>query len=117
MSVPADLSIASVARLYAAKRMTPSELVAALLDRIGAGRPDWIFVTPRDAAFAACARLEVRRVAGEMLPLYGVPFGVKDNIDVAGMTTTAACPDFAYVPTHSARSVELLEQAGAICLG
>jgi len=117
VSVPADLSIASVTRLYAAKRTTPRELVAASLDRIGGGRPDWLFVTPRDDAFAACARLDTRRAAGEALPLYGVPFGVKDNIDVAGMPTTAACPDFAYVPARSARSVELLEDAGAICLG
>ena len=65
----------------------------------------------------ACAELEARRAAGEPLPLYGVPFGVKDNIDVAGMPTTAACPTFSHVPSRSARSVELLVQAGAICLG
>ena len=72
---------------------------------------------PRDEALAACADVERRRAAGETLPLYGVPFGVKDNIDVAGMPTTAACPAFSRLPPHSARSVELLLQAGAICLG
>jgi amidase/allophanate hydrolase len=46
-----------------------------------------------------------------------VPFAVKDNIDVAGMPTTAACPAFSYRPEHSARSVELLLEAGAVCLG
>jgi amidase/allophanate hydrolase len=46
-----------------------------------------------------------------------VPFGVKDNIDVAGMPTTAACPDFSFVPEQSARSVALLLDAGAICIG
>ena len=53
----------------------------------------------------------------ERLPLYGIPFAVKDNIDVAGLPTTAACPAFAYVPERSAHVVERLEQAGAILIG
>lgn len=51
------------------------------------------------------------------LPLYGVPFAVKDNIDVAGMPTTAACPAFSYTPEHDAVSVARLKAAGAIVLG
>lgn len=51
------------------------------------------------------------------LPLYGVPFVVKDNIDLAKVPTSAACPSFAYIPTQSARVVQNLLQAGAICLG
>ena len=50
-------------------------------------------------------------------PLYGIPFAVKDNIDVAGLPTTAACPDFAYVPRESAPVVDRLRAAGAICVG
>jgi allophanate hydrolase len=50
-------------------------------------------------------------------PLYGVPFAVKDNIDVAGWMTTAACPEFAYVAARTARVVERLIQAGAVLLG
>ena len=50
-------------------------------------------------------------------PLYGVPFAVKDNIDVAGLPTTAACPAFAYSPRKSAFVVERLERAGAIVIG
>ncbi len=46
-----------------------------------------------------------------------MPFAVKDNIDVAGLPTTAACPDYAYVPTRSAAAVERLEAAGAILIG
>ncbi len=113
----ADLSVTALDRIYASGQMGPRDLVAALYDRIGSGRPDWIFLRPRDGALAACASVEARRAAGEPLALYGVPFGVKDNIDVAGMPTTAACPSFSHVPARSARSVELLEQAGAICLG
>ncbi len=51
------------------------------------------------------------------LPLFGLPFAAKDNIDVAGLPTTAACPAFAYEPARSAAVVELLERAGAVCLG
>jgi allophanate hydrolase len=50
-------------------------------------------------------------------PLFGLPFAAKDNIDVAGLSTTAACPAFAYQPPCSAVVVELLERAGAICIG
>ena len=51
------------------------------------------------------------------LPLWGVPFVVKDNIDVAGWPTTAACPEFAYVPEEDATVVRLLREAGAIPVG
>ena len=53
----------------------------------------------------------------DRLPLYGVLFAVKDNIDVAGMPTTAGCPAFAYTPAHSAPVVMRLEAAGAILVG
>jgi allophanate hydrolase len=49
------------------------------------------------------------------LPLAGVPFAVKDNIDVAGLATTAACPAFAYAPEASATVVARLLAAGALC--
>lgn len=54
---------------------------------------------------------------GKDLPLYGIPYAAKDNIDVAGLPTTAACPDFSYNPTESATVVRLLDEAGAICFG
>lgn len=50
-------------------------------------------------------------------PLWGVPFAVKDNIDVAGMPTTCACPDFSYTPEVNARTVACLLAAGGVCLG
>ena len=77
----------------------------------------WIHVRPKDEAIAACSALIERARNGEHFPLLGVPFGVKDNIDVAGMPTTAACASFSYTPTQSAVSVERLTAAGAICLG
>jgi allophanate hydrolase len=77
----------------------------------------WIHVRPREEAREECRGLMARARAGETLPLLGIPFGVKDNIDVQGMPTTAACPAFSYTPSRSAKSVERLIAAGAICLG
>ncbi|OCK54060.1 allophanate hydrolase [Bradyrhizobium sp. LMTR 3] len=77
----------------------------------------WIHVRRREEAREECRRLMARARAGENLPLLGIPFGVKDNIDVQGMPTTAACPTFSYMPPRSAKSVERLIAAGAICLG
>ena len=113
-----DLSFPGLQRAYAS-RATPGDVVAAIYDRIEAGSiaPGSIHLRARADALRACAEAEARRAAGATLPLYGIPFGAKDNIDVAGMPTTAACPAFSHVPEISARSVELLLQAGAICLG
>ncbi len=61
------------------------------------------------------ARLE--GLPPESLPLYGVPFAIKDNIDLAGIPTTAGCPEFAYVPQRSAFVVQCLIDAGAVPLG
>ncbi|MGY3236513.1 allophanate hydrolase [Bradyrhizobium sp. USDA 4448] len=77
----------------------------------------WIHVRPKEEALTEAQSLARRAAQGEFLPLLGVPFGVKDNIDVAGMPTTAACPSFAYVAERSAGCVERLVAAGAICIG
>src|SRR5271168_5324151 len=75
----------------------------------------FIAIRPKAEALAIAARLEASGSAGK--PLYGVPFVVKDNIDVAGLPTTAGCPAFAYRPQRSAFVVERLERAGAIAIG
>eukprot|EP01042_Synura_sphagnicola_P025385 gene25385-32600_t len=62
-------------------------------------------------------RLAARIAAGEALPLAGVPFAIKDNIDLAGSPTTAGCPDFAYQPGQSANVVARLIAAGAVPVG
>ncbi|HJZ20205.1 MAG TPA: amidase family protein, partial [Bradyrhizobium sp.] len=99
--------------------LNPIEAIATAYRRIEAeaDRNCWIYVRPIEEAREECGRLMTRAKAGENLPLLGVPFGVKDNIDVEGMPTTAACPSFSYTPSRSARSVERLVAAGAICLG
>jgi len=86
-------------------------------DRIAAHDDPALFIAirPKAEALAIAARLGASGSAGN--PLFGVPFVVKDNIDVAGLPTTAACPAFAYRPERSAFVVERLERAGAIVIG
>ncbi len=75
----------------------------------------FIAIRPKAEALAVAARVQAAGPEGK--PLYGVPFVVKDNIDVAGLPTTAACPAFAYRPAKSAFVVDRLERAGAIVIG
>jgi len=112
-----SLEIATLRREYAERRLTPSRVVEALYARIARSRATnaWITLVDQDRALATARGLE--RSDPSALPLYGIPYAVKDNIDVAGLPTTAACPDFAYRPDRSATAVERLEAAGAICLG
>ncbi|EJL34972.1 allophanate hydrolase [Novosphingobium sp. AP12] len=77
----------------------------------------WISRASGEQFLAAARAVDARIAAGESLPLAGVPFAVKDNIDVAGFETTAACPAFAYSPEASAGVIERLLEAGAICIG
>lgn len=77
----------------------------------------WIARADPASLRAAARAVDARVAAGEHLPLAGVAYAAKDNIDVAGLETTAACPAFAYQPERSATVIERLEAAGAICVG
>ncbi len=114
-----SFDIGSLAAAYAAGTSTPEQVLDEVFARIEAAgeRPVWISLVPRERAAEAVETIRRRREAGENLPLFGVPFAVKDNIDVAGIPTTAACPEFAYVPERSATAVEKLEAAGALVIG
>ena len=117
----ARLSASAIAADVGAGRTSAVAVVQAALDRIAdydAIQPQvWISRVAPDALIAAARAIDARVAAGEVLPLAGVPFAVKDNIDVAGMETTAACPAFAYVAERSATVVERLLAAGALLLG
>jgi allophanate hydrolase len=108
----------SIERLLAGYRdgsEDPAEVVARAYERArSAAQPAWIALVAWDAVKAALTRL---RDAPRDLPLYGIPFAIKDNIDLAGTPTTAACPAYAYVPDRSAFVVERLVAAGAIPIG
>ncbi|HKY01147.1 MAG TPA: allophanate hydrolase [Burkholderiales bacterium] len=112
-----DLSISSLASLYRVHRSTPAQVLREIHAR--ADKSDaaiWIHRVPLSKQLSHAERL-MRDPAALKLPLYGIPFAVKDNIDVEGLPTTAACPDYAYVARHTAPSVQRLLDAGAICIG
>lgn len=77
----------------------------------------WISRADTTTLLAAARAVDERVAAGEALPLAGVPYAAKDNIDVAGLPTTAACPAFAFRPARSAGVITRLDAAGAICIG
>jgi allophanate hydrolase len=93
--------------------------VASVLAKISEDRIEgiWIRVRDGDSLGAEARSLERAHPANARPPLYGIPFAVKDNIDVAVEPTTAACPGFAYVARESAPVVDRLRAAGAICIG
>ncbi len=98
----------------------PSALDALHLDlqrRADATPEAWITRAPRASIHSSLTSAQARRERGQELPLYGVPFAVKDNIDVAGYPTTAACPAFSYTPARSSPVVDRLIEAGAIFMG
>jgi allophanate hydrolase len=81
-------------------------------------RPEvWISRFEPDEILAAARRIDEAAAAGGDLPLAGMTFAVKDNIDVAGLATTAGCPAYAYRPISDAPAVGALIQAGALCIG
>ncbi|HYP76610.1 MAG TPA: amidase family protein, partial [Polyangiaceae bacterium] len=114
-----SLDFHSLRTRYENSTLTPTALVESLSDAWQAGHAKhvWIHLESKASLLAAARVLEQRKAAGETLPLYGVPFAVKDNIDVAGMPTTAACPGFAHLPTESAFVVQRLVVAGALVVG
>ena len=112
-----SLDLASLADRYRTGALTPLRLVDEILTRIEARGDDhvWIRRLPRADLVAHAQRLQAGDPAAK--PLYGVPFAIKDNIDLAGHPTTAGCPDFAYVARDSAPVVQRLIDAGAIPIG
>jgi allophanate hydrolase len=112
-----SLDLAALAAGYRSGRFTPTALVSEVLERIARRGDDkvWIHLVPRDELLAMAKKLEAAGPAGK--PLFGVPFAIKDNIDLAGHPTTAACPAYAYTPGESAAVVQRLIDAGALPIG
>jgi len=93
-----------------------ADIIEAVFARIAEVNDPGIFIhlAEKVDVFAEAAKLGAYDPAK---PLFGIPFAVKDNIDVVGMPTTAACPDYAYKPEKDATVVRLLKQAGALVIG
>src|ERR1700719_4683739 len=117
MLPPNTLLIGALLDGYRARHFSPADVVERVLADI-ARAPDrrvWITILPRERVLEYAAALAARDP--ESLPLYGVPFAIKDNIDLEGVPTTAGCPDYAYIPSRSAFVVAKLIEAGAIPVG
>ncbi|WP_425376142.1 allophanate hydrolase [Rhodoplanes roseus] len=111
-------TVVDIVNAHRAGRMDPVETVKRAYARLRAYGDPALFITVRDEDEAiAEARALVAAGGGADKPLFGVPVAVKDNIDVAGLPTTAACPAFAYTPAADATAVARLRAAGAIVIG
>jgi allophanate hydrolase len=119
MTALLDLGVHALRSAYRSGTLDVRQTVEEVLKRLHQAGEDkvWISRATDGALRAAADALDRRRGEIESLPLYGVPFAVKDNIDVAGMMTTAACPGFAYEAAESAEVVRRLVAAGAIAVG
>ena len=110
-------TVSEILRAYRAGAVTPAEIIARSYARIRAHGDPAIFITLRDEADVLAEADALARTGDNSLPLYGIPITVKDNIDVKGLPTTAACPAYSYRPSKDAACVARLRDAGAIMIG
>lgn len=109
-------SIPSLRQRYVSGELRPSQVVQAVYAQIvNDDGHVWIHKLPLELLLSYARKVETQGIAS--LPLYGIPFAIKDNIDLAGVPTTAGCPAFSYTPEYSATVVQKLIQAGAIPIG
>ncbi|HUE92954.1 allophanate hydrolase [Pseudomonas sp.] len=113
-----DLRLDALKAAYLAGSTTPRQLITALRNKAAVLNPEFnLFIHLLSEAELEPYLAALDGKSATDLPLYGVPFAIKDNIDLAGIPTTAACPAFAYTPEQSATLVEQLLALGAVPLG
>ena len=119
MSKADSLEIDRLRAAYQAGERDPALVIADVYRRIQARglSPIWIELVPEERALRYASDAARRQSAGETLPLFGIPFAIKDNIDLSGVRTTAACPAFGYVAERDATVVARPIAAGAIPIG
>ncbi|KIZ32763.1 amidase family protein, partial [Stutzerimonas stutzeri] len=118
MTTHFDLRLDTLRNAYEAGTTTPRQLILELRAKAAALNSEFntfIHLLNAEELEPYLAALESKTPAE--LPLYGIPFAIKDNIDLAGIPTTAACPAFAYTPETNATIVEQLIALGAVPLG
>ena len=110
-------TVAEILDAYRRGAVQPEDIVARSFERIRAHDDPAIFIALREEADVVAEARALARGGDKTLPLYGIPVAVKDNIDVKGLPTTAACPAYSYRPNKDATCVARLRQAGALVLG
>ena len=110
-------TVAAIVAAHRAGTTSPAQTVARSFARIRAWNDPAIFISLRDEKDAIAEADGLAAKDASALPLLGVPVAVKDNIDVLGLPTTAACPAFSYQPSHDASVVARLRAAGAVVIG
>jgi allophanate hydrolase len=114
-----DLAISTLQAGYCTGQLSPIDVVNHVYDRIESfhDKAVWIHLVPREEALVYAKSLAEKYASGLAPPLFGVPFSVKDSLDVAGIPTTLACPSFAYTPVRTAPVVQKVLDAGGIMIG
>ncbi|MGO4108577.1 allophanate hydrolase [Paenibacillus sp. YAF4_2] len=115
--IPFELTIERLRDLYASGALMPEAVIAEIMERVQADVDMNIWITPPAMDNIQPYLDRLKGMDPESYPLWGIPFAVKDNIDVAQIPTTAACPAFAYTPQEHATVVQRMIDAGAIPLG
>ena len=110
-------TVAAIVAAHRAGTLSPAQTVARSYARMREHNDPAIFISLRDEREALAEAASLQAKDANALPLFGVPVAVKDNIDLVGLPTTAACPAFAYSPSHDATCVARLRAAGAIIVG
>jgi allophanate hydrolase len=110
-------TIAAIVAAHRAGTVSPAQTIARTYQRIRDHNDPAIFISLRDEKDAVAEAEALTSKDAARLPLYGVPFALKDNIDALDLPTTAGCPAFSYSPAHDATAVARLRAAGAILIG
>ncbi|WP_213772207.1 allophanate hydrolase [Bradyrhizobium sp. dw_78] len=110
-------TVAAIVAAHRAGTILPAQTVARSFQRIRDHHDPAVFISLRNESDALAEAEALAAKDPAQLPLYGVPVAIKDNIDAAGLPTTAACPAFAYSPARDATVVAKLRAAGAIVIG
>ena len=110
-------TVAEILDAYRRGAVKPEDIVARSFARIRAHNDPAIFIALREEADVVAEARALGRSGDTTIPLYGIPVAIKDNIDVKGLPTTAACPAYSYRPNQDATCVARLREAGALVLG
>ncbi|MGU3493199.1 allophanate hydrolase [Xanthobacteraceae bacterium A53D] len=110
-------TVSALLAAHRSGRRSPMDTVRETYRRIAAHADPAMFISLRPEAEVLAEATALEAGAAGALPLYGIPVAVKDNIDVAGLPTTAACPAFAYEPAADAVAIARLKAAGALIIG